>query len=94
MLCVAGRGALDEAASPLLAQLLRKHGLGARVVAHEAVSRPGIRDLDLNGVAMICISYLDISGNPAHLRYLLQRLHQRKPGDSRSWWASGRPRRR
>jgi hypothetical protein len=29
---------------------------------------------------MACVSYLEISGNPAHLRYLLQRLRQRMPG--------------
>lgn len=28
---------------------------------------------------MACISYLDISGSPAHLRYLIQRLRQRLP---------------
>jgi hypothetical protein len=63
----------------MLAQLLRKHGLGARVAGYEAVSRERIRDLDLTGVAMVCISYLDISGNPAHLRYLLERLKRRAP---------------
>ncbi len=80
VLCVAGRGPLDEASSAMLAQLLRKHGLGARVTPYQAVSRESIRDLDLTGVAMICISYLDISGNPAHLRYLLERLKRRAPG--------------
>lgn len=80
VLCIAGRGPLDEAASTILAQLLRKHNLGARVASYETVSRGRIRDLDLSGVAMICISYLDISGSPAHLRYLLERLHQRAPG--------------
>ncbi|KQP87235.1 hypothetical protein ASF60_21205 [Methylobacterium sp. Leaf113] len=79
VLCVAGRGPLDEASSAMLAQLLRKHGLGARVADHDAVSRDRIRDLDLNGVAMVCISYLDITGNPAHLRYLLERLRRRAP---------------
>ena len=29
---------------------------------------------------MVCISYLDISGSPAHLRYLLERLKRRAPG--------------
>ncbi|XYD12574.1 AI-2E family transporter (plasmid) [Methylobacterium sp. NMS12] len=77
VLCVAGRGPLDEASSAILAQLLRKHGLGARVVGYEAVSRGRVRDLDLTGVAMACISYLDITGNPAHLRYLLERLKRR-----------------
>ncbi|MHC2109142.1 AI-2E family transporter [Methylobacterium sp. CM6246] len=80
VLCVAGRGPLDEASSAMLAQLLRKHGLGARVAGYEAVSRDRIRELDLTGVAMVCISYLDISGNPAHLRYLLERLKRRAPG--------------
>lgn len=80
VLCVAGRGPLDEASSAMLAQLLRKHGLGARVAGYEAVSRERIRNLDVTGVAMVCISYLDITGNPAHLRYLLERLRRRAPG--------------
>jgi predicted PurR-regulated permease PerM len=80
VLCLAGRGPLDEAASAMLAQLLVKHGLGARVVPHEASSREQVGRLDTAGVAMVCISYLDISGSPAHLRYLLRRLKQRMPG--------------
>lgn len=28
---------------------------------------------------MACVSYLDISGSPAHLRYLLQQLRRRLP---------------
>ncbi|HEX8664928.1 MAG TPA: AI-2E family transporter [Beijerinckiaceae bacterium] len=77
VMCIAGRGPLDEAAATMLAQLLKKHGLGARVVPHEAVSRSNIIGLDVKGVAMVCISYLEISGNPAHLRYLLRRLRQK-----------------
>ncbi|HEY3908663.1 MAG TPA: AI-2E family transporter [Stellaceae bacterium] len=80
VLCVAGRGPLDEAVSSMLAQLLGKHGLGARVVPHAAVSRARIASLDAPQVAMACVSYLGISGNPAHLRFLLQRLHARLPG--------------
>ncbi|WP_407523913.1 AI-2E family transporter [Methylobacterium oryzisoli] len=80
VMCIAGRGPLDEAAASMLAQLLGKHGIGARVVPHEAVGREAIWTLDVTGVAMVCISYLDISGNPAHLRYLLQRLREKLPG--------------
>ena len=29
---------------------------------------------------MICVSYLEIAGNPAHLRYLLRRMRQRFRG--------------
>ncbi|MDB5559891.1 MAG: hypothetical protein JWQ36_2825, partial [Enterovirga sp.] len=79
ILCIAGRGTLDEGAASMLAQLLRKHGLGARLVPHEAVSRGNITRLDTTGVAMVCISYLEISGSPAHLRYLLRRLRQKLP---------------
>ena len=80
VMCIAGRGPLDEAASAMLAQLLDKHGLGARVVPHEDVSRDRIRTLDVKGVAMVCVAYLDISGNPAHLRYLIRRLQEKLPG--------------
>ena len=79
ILCIAGRGPLDEAASAMLAQLLQKHGIGARVVPYEAVSRDRINSFDTAGAAMVCISYLEISGSPAHLRYLLRRLRQRLP---------------
>jgi predicted PurR-regulated permease PerM len=80
VLCIAGRGPLDDAASSMLAQLLGKHGLDARVVAHDAVSRKHIATLDTREVAVACILYLDISGSPAHLRYLLRRLRERLPG--------------
>lgn len=79
ILCIAGRGPLDDGASAMLAQLLRKHGLGAQVEPHESASRKKIGQLDLNGVAMVCVSYLEIKGNPAALRYLLRRLRQRLP---------------
>jgi predicted PurR-regulated permease PerM len=79
VMCIAGRGPLDEAASEMLAQLLNKHGLGSQLVPHEAVSRSAIFKLDMTGVQMICISYLEISGTPAHLRYLLRRLRKQAP---------------
>jgi predicted PurR-regulated permease PerM len=77
ILCIAGRGPLDEAAAMMLAQLLRKHGFGTKVLPHSAVSRSAIVSLDVSVVRMACISYLEISGSPAHLRYLLRRLRQR-----------------
>jgi hypothetical protein len=79
VLCLAGRGTLDEAATAMLAQLLTKHNLGSRVAPHEAASREHIPALNIEGVAMVCISYLEISGSPAHLRYLVRRLRGRLP---------------
>jgi predicted PurR-regulated permease PerM len=80
VLCIAGRGPLDEGAAIMLAQLLQKHRLGARMLPFDAVSRDNIAALDVSGVTMLCVSYLEISGSPAHLRYLLQRLRERVPG--------------
>jgi hypothetical protein len=79
VMCIAGRGPLDEAAATMLSQLVGKHGLGTQVVPHQAVSRSAILGLDTTGVEMVCISYLEISGSPAHLRYLLRRLRQKVP---------------
>lgn len=79
VLCVGGRGPLDEAASMMLAQLLTKHGLNARVVPHSAISRAHIAALPVEGVAMVCLSYLEISGSPAYLRNQIRRLRQRLP---------------
>ena len=79
VLCIAGSGPLDEAASAMLVQLLGKHGLGGRLVGYAEVSREGIETCDVEGTAMACVSYLDISGSPAHLRYLMRRLRQRLP---------------
>lgn len=77
VLCVAGRGPLDEAASLILAQLLTKHGLQARVLPNVAVSRMQIGTLPLENVVMICIPHLDLEGAPVYLRNLLRRLRQR-----------------
>jgi hypothetical protein len=80
VLCLGGRGPLDDAAATMLAQLVRKHGFNARVIMHEALSRSAIGSLELGPVGAICISYAEATGSPAHLRFLLRRLRQRAPG--------------
>jgi hypothetical protein len=79
VLCIAGRGPLDEAAASMLSQLLHKNGLKTRVLPHEAASRFGIGSLQHEGVAMVCLVYLELGGAPSHLRYMLRRLRQRLP---------------
>jgi predicted PurR-regulated permease PerM len=79
VLCVGGRSPLDDAAAAMLAQLLTKHGLAARLVPHDAVTRAAIATLEPDGVALIVVSYMEATGSPAHLRTLLRRLNQRLP---------------
>ena len=79
-LCIAGRGPLDTAAAEILAQLLRRAGMGARVVAHAAVSRGQAAALDGAGIDVAALCYLDPAVPAAHLRFRLRRLRQRLPG--------------
>ncbi|MGI4877013.1 MAG: AI-2E family transporter, partial [Janthinobacterium lividum] len=79
-LCVAGRGPLDDIAALILAQILGKHDLSARPLTFMEASREQIGELDVRGVLMVCVCYLEINGNPSHLRYLMRRLRDRLPG--------------
>jgi predicted PurR-regulated permease PerM len=78
VLCVAGRGPLDEAVALMLAQLLEKHGLGARVEGADAIATSKILHLDVSNTAMVCVSYLDAS-SIAHIRYTIRRMRRKRP---------------
>jgi predicted PurR-regulated permease PerM len=76
--CVAGRGSLDEASAAMLAQLLQKHGTGARVVPSAAVSPPNLFALDATGVQLAFLCYLE-PGSFANPHYLVRRLRRKLP---------------
>lgn len=78
VLCVAGRSPLDEAAAALLAHVVEKRGIGARVVSANQVSPANLANLDIGGVQVVCVSYLD-PGNYKNARYLVRRLKKRMP---------------
>jgi hypothetical protein len=78
--CIAGRGPFDEGVSAMLAQLLAQQQVDVRRIGHDAVSREAIGGLDLSGVSVLVLSYIELAGTPAHLRYLIRRLRQRAPG--------------
>lgn len=82
VLCVAGGGPLDEAVAAMLAQVLMKRGIGARVVPNHEVSLGTIFRLDIEGVESVVISYLD-PGGFANARYLMRRLRRRLPVNAR-----------
>ncbi|GLS59142.1 AI-2E family transporter [Methylobacterium haplocladii] len=80
VLCVAGRGFLDEPAAAILAQLLRKHGLGTRIAAFSDLARAQIDGFDAGPAQMVVVISLAIGGEPVHLRRLVGRLRQKLPG--------------
>jgi hypothetical protein len=62
----------------MLAQLLEKHGLRARVVSADAIVIANISRLETSGIVMVCLSYLD-TGSLAHMRYAIRRLRRKLP---------------
>lgn len=78
VMCIAGRGSLDEAAASMLAQLLEKHGIGAQVAASPAVSVASLHRLNTTGVKVACLSYLE-PGGYTNARYLVRRLRRKLP---------------
>jgi hypothetical protein len=79
VLCVAGRGPLDEAAALLLIDMLDKYGIGARVISSDQTSAAQIESLDSDGVRVACVSYLE-PGTYKNARYQVRRLRKRMPG--------------
>lgn len=78
--CIAGRGVLDDAVTAMAEQLLRHRGFGVRRITHAEVGRDRIARFDFSGARLICLSYLELGGAPAHLRQLVRRLRRAAPG--------------
>lgn len=78
ILCIAGRTPLDEAAAVMMSHLCKVHGLSARVEGSDALSTANIFGLDVNGVSIVCLSYLS-SANSVHMRYAVRRLRRKVP---------------
>ena len=78
VLCVAGRGPLDEAIALMLAQLLNKHGLGTQSAAADTISGANLLRGEAAAAAMVCLSYLD-SSSLTHMRYAVRRLRRKLP---------------
>jgi predicted PurR-regulated permease PerM len=78
VLCVAGRGPLDEAVAAIAAQLLGKYGLAARVEGAEAIASTNVFRLQTDGTVLVCLSYLD-SMSPAAIRYTIRRMRRKLP---------------
>ena len=78
VLCVAGRGPLDEAVAAIAAQLLGKHGLAARVEGAEAIASTNVFRLQTDGTVLVCLSYLD-GMSAAAIRYTIRRMRRKLP---------------
>ena len=80
--CIGGRSALDEAAAAILAEVLKKRGLGAKAFGPEAISAAHIASLASTEAKFVCLSYLGLGTSPAHVRYLVRRLRRILPSST------------
>jgi GAF domain-containing protein len=78
VLCLAGRTELDRATAEMMAQVLDERGIGTRVLPPIAVSQDALGQLDLNGVQVVCLSYLHPQPQ-VYARYICRRLRRRAP---------------
>jgi len=77
ILCVAGRGIFDLAAAEMLAQVLRKRGMGATAIPAEALRQDASPGLEAVRQAWLCT--VEGAGSTAAARSLLRRLKRRLP---------------
>ena len=82
ILCIGGRTALDEAAATMLAEVLKKRGLGAKALGPETTSAAHIATLATTEAKLVCLSYLGVGTGSALIRYLVKRLRRILPEGS------------
>lgn len=95
VLCIPGRGQLDDLAATMAMQLLSAHGFGARVLPNAALGNkdPGQKrgddavdwgavdwgPVDWGAVRMCCVSALEEGSSAASIRFFLRRIQRRAP---------------
>ena len=77
-MCIPGLGLLDEAAALMIAQLLERQGIGARVEQADALSISRISSWEIKGIALVCLCYVG-NASSAQIRYAIRRIRRRAP---------------
>jgi hypothetical protein len=75
ILCIGARNGLDEAAAAMLAHLLTRQGAGAKTMPRAAISGRNLASLERQGIALVCLSYVN-PGATQHAHRMLRRLRQ------------------
>ncbi len=73
VLCVPGRGQLDDLAASMAGQTLQEAGFGARCEPNLILDGAGVLDFDLSSVRLCCLSVLEAGASPAAVRYFVRR---------------------
>jgi predicted PurR-regulated permease PerM len=79
LLCLGGRGEIDDAVAAMLAQVLEVQGAAATSASHVALEPGNVGLLDLKNADTAVVAFLN-SRSAAHARYAVRRLKRAKRG--------------
>ncbi|WP_304622070.1 AI-2E family transporter [Roseomonas cutis] len=78
VVCVAGRSRFDDLGAGMAAQVLQRHGFGARAEPN-AVLGAHLERLDPTTVRLCCLCVLEEGNSAASIRYFLRRIRRQLP---------------
>jgi predicted PurR-regulated permease PerM len=78
LLCLGGRGEIDDAAAAMLAQVLEVQGSAVTTASHVSLEPGNIALLDLKETDTAVVAFLN-SKSAAHARHVVRRLKRAKP---------------
>ncbi|MGI4977901.1 MAG: AI-2E family transporter [Janthinobacterium lividum] len=79
VLCIPGRGQLDDLAATMAAQVLRLHGFGAAVEPNASLGAGAARAGGPGAVRLCCLCVLEEGSTPSSIRYFLRRIRRTMP---------------
>jgi hypothetical protein len=77
LLCMGGRGEIDDAAATMLAQVLEVQGASVVTASHASIEGSNIRKIPLDEVDTVIVTFLNGSSK-AHARHIVRRLKRLK----------------
>jgi predicted PurR-regulated permease PerM len=78
VLCLGGRGAIDDAASAMLSQAIEVQGAEVSSASYIGLAGRGLQKLALDGVDTVVVSFLN-GNSKSHARQIVRRLKRAKP---------------
>jgi len=79
VLCIPGRGQLDDLAATMAAQVLRLHGFGAQVEPNASLGASAAHARSPGAARLCCLSVLEEGSTPSSIRYFLRRIRRTMP---------------
>ena len=78
VVCIGGRTELDGAAAEMVAQVMLRAGIETRMLPPVALRQEAIGQIDLAGVDVVCLAYLDPYPR-TYARFVARRIRRRAP---------------